>query len=44
MVAELDLCSDGPDPAGVGINDSATDCDASGEAKFASCFLAEGTA
>jgi len=43
MVAELDFCSYGTDPAGIGIDDSAANCDASGKAKFASCFLAEGT-
>ena len=42
MVPKLDFRSYGADPAGVGIDDSAADCDPGAEAELIGCILAEG--
>lgn len=43
MISQLDFCSDGTNPPSVGVDDSAADCNPSGEAEIVGCFLAEVT-
>ena len=43
MIPELHFCSHRTNPASVGVDDSAADCDPSGETEVVGSFFAEGT-